>query len=193
MNTVITEITEHGEIPIDIFTKLAQDRILFISDYIDDRMAADITATLLLKNYEDSEEKLSLFINSEGADIHSVFMIFDMMQLMTCPLETICVGSAMNEVVLLLAAGDKGSRYATPNSVICCSQLMQEKYYRADLLDAKSITERIHNDNKRFLAALAKKIGKKVPEVSTKLKQKTFMNAKQAKSFGIIDQVMGVK
>jgi ATP-dependent Clp protease, protease subunit len=184
-------MTEHGEMPIDIFTKLAKDRILFLSDYIDDRIAGDIVATLLLKNYEDSDEKLSLFINSEGGDIRSIFAIYDMMQLMTCPLETVCVGSAMNEVVLLLAAGDKGSRFATPNAVICCSQLMQEKYYRANLVDAKSITARIHNDNKRFLTALAKKIGKKLPEVSTKLEQKTFMNAKQAKSFGIIDQIMG--
>jgi ATP-dependent Clp protease, protease subunit len=194
LNTLITEMTEHGEMPIDIFTKLAKDRILFISDYIDDRTAADITATLLLKNYEEnSDEKLSLFINSEGGNIHSVFAIYDMMQLMTCPLETICVGSAMNEIVLLLAAGDKGSRFATPNAVICCSQLMQEKYYRADLLDAQSITKRVHNDNKQFLTALAKKIGKKVPELSVKLKQKVFMNAKQAKSFGIVDHIMGAK
>jgi ATP-dependent Clp protease, protease subunit len=186
-------MTEHGEMPIDIFTKLAKDRILFISDYVDNRAAADITATLLLKNNEDSEEKLSLFISSEGGDIRSVFMIYDMMQLMNCPLETVCVGSAMNEVVLLLAAGDAGLRYATANADICCSQLMQEKYYRADLLDAKSITKRIHDDNKRFLTALAAKVGKKLPEVSAALEQKVFMNAKQAKTFGIIDQVIGGK
>lgn len=191
MNTLITETNEHGEeIPIDIFTKLSNDRILFISDYVDDRLATDITATLLLKDCE-SNEKITLMINTEGGDIRSVFMIFDMMQLLACDIETICVGSCMNEAVLLLAAGTKGQRRATKNAVICVSQLAQEKYYRANLEDAKSVVSRISMDNKNFMGALAKKVGKKTAELLSKFEKKVFMNAKQAKAYDLVDEIIG--
>ncbi len=98
----------------------------------------------------------------------------------------------MNEVVLLLAAGTPGLRYATKNSVICPSQLVQEKYYRATLTDAKSIQKRIEQDNHNFLKALAKKTGHKVAEVKAKFRDKVFMSAADAKKFGIIDEILGV-
>lgn len=178
---------------MDIYTKLANDRILFVYDYVDDKLATDITATLLLKDCEDPEAKISLFINSEGGDIRSVFMIYDMLQLLNCEVETVCVGAAMHEVVLLLVAGTPGKRYATKNAVICPSQLVQEKYYRANLADAKSVLERIQKDNNNYMSALAKKIDKKVADVKVKFENKNFMSAKQAKTYGIIDEIIGVK
>ena len=193
MNTLITETTENGEIATDIYTKMADDRMLFITNHIDDQLASDIAATLLLKDYE-SGNKITLFINSEGAtDIRNVFTIYDTMQLIECPIETICVGSAMNETALILAAGSKGMRFATPNAVICLAQLAQEKYYRATLEDAKGVVERIHKDNKAFIGAIAKKTGNKVADVMAKAKDKWFMSAKQAKTFGLIDGILGAK
>lgn len=191
MNTLVSETTEHGDIPIDIYTKLANNRILFISDEVNDKVAADITATLLLKDGEDPDKKISIFINSEGGDIRCVFMIYDMMQLLQCPIETICVGSAMNEVVLLLAAGTPGMRYASQNAVICPSQLVQEKYYYANLIDAKSLLERIQKDNKNLMTALAKKTNKKMTEVMMDFERKKFLSPKQAKNYGIVDNVIG--
>jgi ATP-dependent Clp protease, protease subunit len=193
LNTIITETTDNGEVPIDIYSKLADDRILFISDYVDDKLATDITSTLLLKDIENPDGKISLFINSEGGDIRSVFMIYDMLQLLQCEIETVCIGSAMNEAALLLAAGSKGSRLATQNAAICISQLVQEKYYRANLADAKSIHKRIEADNHNFMKALAKNIGKKTDDLKIKFKDKVFMSANEAKTFGIIDDIVGVK
>lgn len=196
MNTIITETTDQGEVPIDIYSKLANDRVLFIYDYVDDKLATDITATLMLKDAEleegeEKSEKITLLINSEGGDIRSVFMIYDMMQILSCEFETICVGAAMNEVVLLLAAGTAGMRRATKHAVIAPSQLVQEQYYRANITDAKSVVERIHRDNKNLMTCLAKKLGKKAADVATKFERKVFMSSKQAKAYGIIDAIIG--
>ena len=86
MNTIVTETTEHGEMLVDIYQKLASDRILFICNTIDDKLATDIVATLLLKDAEDSENKITLFINSAGGEIRNVLMIYDMMQLVQAPI-----------------------------------------------------------------------------------------------------------
>jgi ATP-dependent Clp protease, protease subunit len=191
LNTIVLEKTEMGDIPIDIYSKLANDRILFIYDYVDDQLATDITATMFLKDQEDQEKKISLFINSEGGDIRSVFMIYDMIKLLSCDVETVCVGSAMNEVVLLLAAGTPGLRYATKNAAICPSELVQEQYHQTNLDDAKEVLKRLQRDNKNMMTELAACVGKKMPEVSMDFERKVFMSAKQAKSYGIIDAIMG--
>lgn len=191
MNTLITEETEHGDMPISIYTKLANNRVLFLYDEVDDNLAVDITASLLLRDSEDSTKKITLFINSEGGDIRNIFMIYDMMQLLKSPIETVCVGSAINEVVLLLASGTPGMRHATQNACIVASQLVQEKYYYSDLSDARSVLERLQKDNKNFMTALSKKTGKKISEVMLEFERKKFLNAKQAKSYGIIDSVIG--
>lgn len=190
MNTITTENTDMGMIPIDIYTKLSNDRILFIHDRIDDHIAADIVATLLLKDTEDTEQKISLFINSEGGDIRSVFMIYDMMMLMQSPLETICVGSAMHEAALLLAAGTPGLRFATGNAVIVMSQLMQDHNYYSDLMDAKAMLKRFQADNSAFVEALAKHTQKTSTELMSSLERQKFLTAKQASSFGIIDHLI---
>lgn len=177
--------------PIDIYTKLAQDRVLFISDIIDDKVATDVVATLLLQDAENDNEKITLFLNSEGGDIRSVFMIYDVMQLLKSPLETVCIGSAMNETVMLLAAGTKGMRFATHHSIISPSQLVHNASYMTNLLDAKSIMERSKADNKSLLSILAKASGKTYQEVAADFDRKVFFNAKQALNYGLIDGVIG--
>ena len=190
MNTLITEESESGHTEVmDVFSRLAEDRILFITDYIDDRVSTDICATLLLMDAENNEEKITLFINSEGGECRSIFAIYDLMELIKSPIETVCIGSAMNEAVLLLAAGTK--RFATKNAVICPSQLVQEKYYQVDLTDAKATSERLQQDNKAFMTALGKKVGKKMSEVMQDFEKKSYLSANQALKYGLIDGVIG--
>lgn len=193
MNTLINEMSEHGPMAVDIYQKLSSSRILFIYDSIDDQLATDIVASLILLEAEDPFEKISLYINSDGGDIRNVFMIHDMMQIVQSPIETICVGSALNEAVLLLVSGTKGMRKAYPNALICASQLSQEKYYYSDLSNAKGVLERIQKDNKDYMSLIAKKTDKKVLEVMSDFERKKFMSAKQAKTYGIIDSIVGVK
>lgn len=187
MNTIITETTEQGVIAIDIFSKLANDRIFFINNYVDDKVAADLCAALLLKDVMDNSEKISIFINSEKGDIRAVFMIYDTIKILKSPIETICIGTVMDEIVLLLAAGTKGMRYATENSMIGINQLIHDKSYYSNLTDAKSVLDRSIQDNKDFMKALAKSTGRKISDISKNLDRKQFLTAKQAIKYGLID------
>jgi ATP-dependent Clp protease protease subunit len=191
MNTLILEETEQGEdMAIDVYQRLANDRILFIHEFIDDKLASNICATLLLKNAESKEEKISLFINSEGGDIRSVFMIYDMMNIIDAPIETICAGSAWDESLLILAAGTEGMRFATQNSVICASHLMYDKMHFSDLTDARIIKDLIKNDNKRMLEAFASITKKTYKQIADDFSNKTFMTPAQAKKYGLIDGIV---
>ena len=193
MNTILTEPTEHGDIPIDIYQKLSGSRILFLSGIIDDRLATDIVATLLLKDAEDPGKKISIFINSEGGDIRNIFMIYDMMKLIKSPIETVCIGAAMDEAALLLAAGTPGMRFATKNSIICVGQLINERMNFSDMTDAKISFDQSMGDSKRMMDILSKCIGKPVKEVQKTFERKVFMNATQAIKHGIIDKVVSCK
>jgi ATP-dependent Clp protease protease subunit len=190
LNIVITDETEAGDIPIDIYSKLANDRILFIHDDIDDNSTTDLIATLMLKDVEDSEQKISIFINSEGGDLRNIFMLYDTFQILQSPIETICVGHAFNETVLLLAAGTPGMRFATENSLICPSQLLTEGQALFDLADAHNHMGRLRKDNKSFMTELAKCTKKQYKTVMSDFEKKKFFNVKQAIKYGIIDGII---
>jgi ATP-dependent Clp protease protease subunit len=190
LNTIILEETEHGEVPVDVYQKLADNRVLFLFNTIDDKLASDITATLLLKDREDTENKIVLFINSDGGDIRNIFMIYDMMQMVEAPIETVCIGSAQNEAALLLAAGTPGLRLATKHAIIGVGQLVHEWMAYSDLTDAKQILDLSSKDNKRMMEILAKSCGKPLKEITSDFERKVFMDAKEALKYGLIDKVI---
>lgn len=190
MNTIVTETTEHGEMPVDIYQKLSNDRILFVCDMIDDKLATDIVATLLLKDAENPGEKITLFINSEGGDIRNVLMIYDMMCLIQSPIETVCIGSAMDESVLILIAGTPGMRLATKNSVISVNQLTHDHVNYSDLTDAKKVLDQFVGDNKKMMEIIAKNSGKNYKKVVEDFNRRVFMNCNQAVKYGLIDRVV---
>lgn len=192
MNTIVTETTEHGEMPVDVYQKLSNDRILFICDYINDNLATDITATLLLKDSEDSEKKITLFINSSGGDIRNALMICDMMNMVEAPIETVCIGAAMDEAAIILASGTKGMRFATKNSVISASQLAHDWITSANLTDAKKYLDLAKTDNKRMMEILSKTSGKSLKQVSEDFERKVFMTAPQAVKYGLVDKVVTI-
>lgn len=193
MNTIVTETTDHGEFPVDIYQKLSNDRILFICDVIDDKLATDIVATLLLKDSENPEEKITLFINSEGGDIRNVLMIYDMMCLVQAPIETVCIGSAMDEAAIILAAGTPGMRFATKNSVISINQLTHDWVNVSDLTDAKKVLDQFLSDNKKMMEILAKSCSKTYKQVIEDFNRRVFMNCNQAVKYGLIDKAVSVK
>jgi len=190
LNTIVTETTEHGEIPMDVYQKLANDRILFVYDTLTDELATDITATLLLKDSEDSEKKITLFINSQGGDIRNALMICDMMNMIDAPIETVCVGAATDEAAIILASGTPGSRFATKNSVIAVSQLVHDWVTHSNLTDAKKILDLSVMDNKRMMDILAKTTGKTIKQVNEDFDRRVFMTATQAVRYGLIDKVV---
>lgn len=191
MNTLVLEQTENGEVPMDVYQKLANDRILFITDYISDNIATDIIATLLLKDQgEDSDKKITLFINSHGGDIRNAFMIYDIMQMIHAPIETVCIGAAMDEAALLLAGGTKGMRLATKNAVITMSQLVHDWHMHTNLTDAKNLLEQSQIDNARILEIYSKATGRPVKELKEDLDRRIFLDAPQAVKYGLIDKVV---
>lgn len=190
MNTLVTETTEQGDIPVDIYQKLSNDRILFICNHIDDKLATDIAANLILKDSEDSEKKITLFINSDGGDIRNALMIYDVMSMVQSPIETVCIGSAMDEAAIILAAGTPGMRFSTKNSFIAVSQLVHNWSAYCDLTDAKQNLTQSTIDNKRMMEIFSKAMGKPQKEVMTAFERRVFMSATQAAKLGIIDKVI---
>lgn len=190
MNTLVLEQTEHGEVPMDVYQKLANDRILFITDYIDDAIATDIIATLLLKDHEDNEKKITLFINSPGGDIRNTFMIYDVMTLINAPIETVCIGAAMDEAAILLAGGEKGMRLATKNSIIAVSQLVNNWHMHTNMTDAKNLMEQFKIDNDRLVEIISKSTGKGVKQIREDFDRRVFFTAPKALKYGLIDKVV---
>lgn len=175
---------------MDVYQKLANDRILFICDQITDDVASDITATLLLKDSEDAEKKITIFINSQGGSIRNALMICDMMNMIEAPIETVCIGAAIDEAVIILASGTPGMRFATKNCVIATSQLVNDWMARADLTDAKKYLDLAMGDNKRMMDILAKTTGKTFKQVMADFDRRVFMNSAQAVKYNLIDKVV---
>jgi ATP-dependent Clp protease protease subunit len=192
LNTLVLESNELGDFPVDVYQKLSNDRILFICDHITDSVASDIVATLLLKDAEDSESKITLFINSSGGDIRNTLMIYDMMQMIDSPIETVCIGAAMDEAVIILAGGTPGMRLATKNSCIAASQLSADWFINSNLTDAKKILDLSVQDNKKMMDILAKCTGKTVKQVAEDFDRRVFMNPAQAVKYNLIDKVVRV-
>lgn len=193
LNTLVLETTEHGDFPVDVYQKLANDRILFITDFITDEIAAGIVATLLLKDSEDPGRKITLFINSMGGDIRNIFMIYDMIKMIESPVETVCIGAAMDEAAVLLTAGESGMRFATKNSQIAVGQLVNDWITRTNLTDAKKLLTLVMNDNKRMMEILSSCTGKTLKQISEDFDRKVFMSASQAVKYGLIDKVVSFK
>jgi ATP-dependent Clp protease protease subunit len=190
LNTLILETTEHGDMPVDIYQKLANDRILFISDTLNPKIATDIIATLLLKDSESTIEKISLFINSSGGDVRSAFMIYDVMQMIHAPIETVCLGSAMDEAIIILTSGTPGMRLATKNSVFSISQLEHTWMAQANLTNAKKIVNRYARDNKSMMEIIARGSNKNIKQIMEDFERRVFLTAPQAVKYGLIDKVI---
>lgn len=190
MNTLVLEQTEHGEIPVDVYQKLSSDRILFLTSNLTDDLASDIVATLLLKDNEDPSSKITMFVNSHGGDIRNAFMIYDVMTMIQAPIETVCIGTAMDEAVIILAGGTPGMRLATPHAIIAATQLVHGWHMHTDLPGAKAVFEQEKQDNQRLMEILSKTTKKSLTQVKKDFDRRVFFNAKSALKYGFIDKVV---
>jgi ATP-dependent Clp protease, protease subunit len=189
LNTIVTETTEFGEVPIDIYQKLSNDRILFLNNEIDNNLASDFCATLLLKDNENKDEVV-VFINSDGGDIRSALMIYDTMRMVECPIKTICLGFAMDEAAIILTAGTPGLRFATKNSIIAVGQLADTGSMMGNVNSAKTLLDQAVRDNNRMMEIIAKHSKKPLNEVNKLYQDRVFMTAAAAVKHGIIDAVI---
>ncbi len=184
----VIEQTNRGERSYDIFSRLLNDRIIMLSDQVNDTTASLVVAQLLFLEGQDPDKDIQLYINSPGGVITSGMAIFDTMQYVKCDVSTICIGMAASMGSFLLAAGAKGKRFALPNSEIMIHQPSGGTQGQAS--DIKIAAEHILQIRKRMNTLYSGFTGKPVEEIERDTERDNFLTADEAKEYGLIDKVI---
>ena len=184
----VIEQTGRGERSYDIYSRLLKDRIIFLSEDVNDNAASVIVAQLLFLDAEDPEKDISLYINSRGGSITAGLAIYDTMQHIKADVSTICVGLAASMGAFLLAGGKKGKRFALPNSEIMIHQPLGGAQGQAT--DIKIQAERIIKMKEDLNRILSENTGQPLERISQDTERDNFMTAGQALEYGIIDSVV---
>ncbi|MCF3942159.1 ATP-dependent Clp endopeptidase proteolytic subunit ClpP [Oceanobacillus alkalisoli] len=190
MNLVPTVIeqTNRGERAYDIYSRLLKDRIILLGSGIDDNVANSIVAQLLFLEAEDPGKDISLYINSPGGSITAGMAIYDTMNFIKSDVSTICIGMAASMGAFLLAAGEKGKRYALPNSEIMIHQPLGGAQGQAT--DIEIHAKRIIEIKRRMNEILAEKTGQPLEVIERDTERDNFMNANRSVEYGLIDQIL---
>ncbi len=184
----VVEKTSYGERAFDIYSRLLQDRIIFISSPIDDHVASVVIAQLLFLDNQNPDKDIKLYINSPGGSVTAGMAIYDTMQYLKSDVSTICIGMAASMAAVLLAAGAKGKRFSLPNSEVMIHQVMGGMEGQAS--DIKIHAERIINMKERLNKILAKHTGQTISIVEKDTDRDHFMSALEAKKYGLVDKVI---
>ncbi|MBQ3490408.1 MAG: ATP-dependent Clp endopeptidase proteolytic subunit ClpP [Clostridia bacterium] len=185
---MVVEQTSRGERSFDIYSRLLQDRVIFLSDEVNDVTASLVVAQLLFLESQDPDKDIVLYINSPGGSITAGMAIFDTMNYIKCDVSTVCVGMAASMGAFLLAAGAKGKRLALPNSEIMIHQPLGGMQGQAT--DIKIHADRIIRMRRTLNEILAKQTGRPVEEIERDTERDNFLSAQEAKDYGLIDEVI---
>jgi ATP-dependent Clp protease, protease subunit len=190
MNAIpyVIEQSSKGERSYDIYSRLLKDRIIMVSDEVNDQMANSIVAQLLFLAADDPEKDISLYINSPGGSTSAGFAIFDTMNYISPDVRTICTGMAASFGAMLLLAGTKGKRFALPNSEIMIHQPLGGA--RGQATDLEISAKRILKLRQHINEIIAEKTGQPVEKVALDTDRDYFMSAYEAKEYGIIDEII---
>jgi ATP-dependent Clp protease, protease subunit len=197
MNTVIppqdvipmvVENTGRGERAYDIFSLLLKNRIVFLGTPIDDHIANLVVAQLLFLDNEDPDKEIRLYVNSPGGSITAGLAIYDTMQFVRAPVATTCVGLAASMGTVLLAAGQKGHRYALPNSTIHMHQPLGRTEGQAT--DMEIDVQHILRQKKRLNQILSERTGQPLERIDLDTNRDYYMDAPEAVTYGLIDEVL---
>ncbi len=184
----VIEKTSYGERAYDIYSRLLQDRIIFLGTAIDDNVANVIIAQLLFLENQNSEKDIKLYINSPGGSVTSGMAIYDTMQYIKPDVSTICIGMAASMGAFLLSAGAKNKRFALPNSEIMIHQVMGGMEGQAS--DIKIRAERILKMKDSLNKIMAKHTGKNLAQIEKDTDRDYFMDAEESVKYGIVDKVI---
>ena len=184
----VVEQTSRGERSYDIFSRLLNDRIIFLSEEVNDTTASLIVAQMLYLEAQDPDKDIQFYINSPGGSVTAGMAIYDTMQYIKCDVATICVGMAASMGAFLLASGTKGKRMALPNAEIMIHQ--PSAGTQGQITDMAIHMKRLETIKARMNRILAEKTGKSVEEVTAACERDNFMTSDEAKEFGIIDRVL---
>ena len=184
----VVEQTGRGERAYDIYSRLLSDRVIFLSDEVNDATASLVVAQLLFLESQDPDKDICLYINSPGGSITAGMAIYDTMNYIKCDVSTICIGMAASMGAFLLAAGAPGKRLALPNSEIMIHQPLGGMQGQAT--DIKIHADRIIRIRQKLNEILAKQTGKTVDEIARDTERDNFLSAEEAKAYGLIDKVI---
>jgi ATP-dependent Clp protease, protease subunit len=185
---IVVEQTARGERSYDIYSRLLKERIVFITGGVDDHIASLVCAQLLFLESENPSKEISFYINSPGGVVTSGLSIYDTMQYIKAPVSTVCIGQAASMGSLLLCAGEKGKRYSLPNSRIMIHQPSGGAQGQATDIEiqAREILKLRHRLNEIYV----KHTGQSIDKIASAVERDNFMSAEEAKTFGIIDEVV---
>lgn len=183
----VVEQTNRGERSYDIFSRLLNDRIIMLTEEVNNTTASLVVAQLLYLEGQDASKDISLYINSPGGSVTDGLSIYDTMQYIKCDVSTICMGMAASMGAFLLAAGAKGKRYALPNSDIMIHQPSGGAQGQAT--DIMIHADHIMATKKKLNMILAEKTGKPLEIIARDTERDNFMTAQQAMEYGIVDKV----
>ncbi len=185
---MVVEQTNRGERSYDIYSRLLNDRIVMLTDEVNDTTASLVVAQLLYLEAQDPDKDISLYINSPGGSVSAGFSIYDTMNFIKCDVSTICLGMAASMGAFLLSAGAKGKRLALPNSVIMIHQPLGGAQGQAS--DIKIHAEHILKTKAKLNAILAQNTGKPLEVIERDTDRDNFMSAEEAMAYGLIDKVI---
>lgn len=184
----VVEQTGHGERSYDIFSRLLNDRIIFLSDEVNDTTASLVVAQLLFLEAQDPDKDISFYINSPGGSVASGLAIYDTMNFIKCDVSTICIGMAASMGAFLLSSGTKGKRIALPNSEIMIHQPLGGTQGQAS--DIKIQAEHILKIRSKLNDILAKNTGKPLEIIEKDTERDNYMSANEALEYGLIDKIL---
>jgi ATP-dependent Clp protease protease subunit len=184
---IVIEQSSRGERSFDIFSRLLRERIIFINGPIDDNTSVLVCAQLLSLESDNPKKQISLYINSPGGMVTSGYAIYDTMQYIGCPISTVCMGTARSMASFLLMAGTPGLRIALPNSSIVVHQPLGG--FQGQASDIERHAQDIVKVKRRMIELYAKHCGRTPEEVERTLDRDYFMNAEEAKAWGIVDHI----
>ena len=184
---MVVEQTGKGERSYDIFSRLLNDRIIFLSDEVNDTTASLVVAQLLFLEAQDPDKDISFYINSPGGSVTAGMAIYDTMNYVKCDVSTICIGMAASMGAFLLSAGAKGKRIALPKSEIMIHQPLGGA--RGQATDIKIQADLILRTRDNLNRILAENTGRTIEEIARDTERDNFMTAKQALEYGLIDKI----
>lgn len=187
---IVIEQTNRGERSYDIYSRLLNDRIIVLSDMVNDATASLIVAQMLFLEATDPDKDIHFYINSPGGSITSGFAIYDTMQYIKSDVSTICVGSAASMGSFLLAAGTKGKRFALPNSQILIHQPLISGGIQGQATDIKIHAEQLLKTKNVINRIYSERTGQPLEKIERDVERDFYMTADEAKSYGLIDEIL---
>lgn len=190
---VVIDQTNAGERSYDIYSRLLKDRIIVLSDTVNDTTASLIIAQLLFLESDNPDKDIYFYINSPGGSVTSGLAIYDTMQYIKSEVSTICIGMAASMGAFLLAAGEKGKRYALPNSEILIHQPSVAGGFQGQATDIKIHADWLIKTKNKLNEIYSNRTGQSIERIQKDMERDYFMSAEEAKEYGIIDQILNSK